>query len=408
MDGFVSRGQVIVIGATNIPEVLDPALRRPGTLRSRDRDRRAEHPGAAADPQDSHARDAARPRRRPGGDRRAFPRLRRRRSRSAVPGSRHDRPAPVPLTTRLTPARATTDTPTDESADLASAAGHARRLPRRIEGGRAERDARVLHREEPLDVCVARRARRGEAPARRGGRACAHARRDLRAGRAGAAARHPARRTVGNRQDGDGPGALRAKNRFRSSPSTAHSSTRNGSANPRKRCARSSRRRGGPRPVCCFSTPSTRSRLDWARDHFGADVYQRILEPAAARDRQPARRERRDSAGGHEPSRTRRTGALAKRAVRLYRSVCKTGCRRPGRDRPALLPPGAAGAGRRHRGAGRRAEGFTGADVESLCKKATLLAIADFQNRARSGSFVVHQRDFLTILENGPSIETTS
>src|SRR5579863_3704556 len=30
MDGFVSRGQVIVIGATNIPKVLDPALRRPG------------------------------------------------------------------------------------------------------------------------------------------------------------------------------------------------------------------------------------------------------------------------------------------------------------------------------------------------------------------------------------------
>jgi transitional endoplasmic reticulum ATPase len=30
MDGFVSRGQVIVMGATNIPEVLDPALRRPG------------------------------------------------------------------------------------------------------------------------------------------------------------------------------------------------------------------------------------------------------------------------------------------------------------------------------------------------------------------------------------------
>src|SRR6185295_3661556 len=30
MDGFVSRGQVSVMGATNIPEVLDPALRRPG------------------------------------------------------------------------------------------------------------------------------------------------------------------------------------------------------------------------------------------------------------------------------------------------------------------------------------------------------------------------------------------
>jgi len=30
MDGLKSRGQVIVIGATNLPQVLDPALRRPG------------------------------------------------------------------------------------------------------------------------------------------------------------------------------------------------------------------------------------------------------------------------------------------------------------------------------------------------------------------------------------------
>jgi len=30
MDGLSSRGQIIVIGATNIPNVLDPALRRPG------------------------------------------------------------------------------------------------------------------------------------------------------------------------------------------------------------------------------------------------------------------------------------------------------------------------------------------------------------------------------------------
>jgi len=30
MDGLVSRGEVIIIGATNIPELVDPALRRPG------------------------------------------------------------------------------------------------------------------------------------------------------------------------------------------------------------------------------------------------------------------------------------------------------------------------------------------------------------------------------------------
>ena len=30
MDGMVSRGRVVVIGATNIPEMIDPALRRPG------------------------------------------------------------------------------------------------------------------------------------------------------------------------------------------------------------------------------------------------------------------------------------------------------------------------------------------------------------------------------------------
>jgi len=30
MDGLESRGKIIVIGATNIPNTLDPALRRPG------------------------------------------------------------------------------------------------------------------------------------------------------------------------------------------------------------------------------------------------------------------------------------------------------------------------------------------------------------------------------------------
>jgi len=55
-----------------------------------------------------------------------------------------------------------------------------------------------------------------------------------------------------------------------------------------------------------------------------------------------------------------------------------------------------------------RAEGLTGADLETLCKKATLLAIAEFQSGARGSPFVVHMRDFSTLLESGPSIEVSS
>jgi transitional endoplasmic reticulum ATPase len=47
-----------------------------------------------------------------------------------------------------------------------------------------------------------------------------------------------------------------------------------------------------------------------------------------------------------------------------------------------------------------RAEGLTGADIESLCKKATLLAISEFQNGMRSAPFVVLRNDFLAVLES--------
>ena len=55
----------------------------------------------------------------------------------------------------------------------------------------------------------------------------------------------------------------------------------------------------------------------------------------------------------------------------------------------------------------KRAEGFTG-PTSRRCARATLLAIADFQRNPPRGGFAVSQRDFLTILESGPSIETTS
>ena len=46
-----------------------------------------------------------------------------------------------------------------------------------------------------------------------------------------------------------------------------------------------------------------------------------------------------------------------------------------------------------------RMEGFTGADIESLCKKATLLAIVEFQEGSRRAPFVVLRSDFLAVLE---------
>jgi len=47
-----------------------------------------------------------------------------------------------------------------------------------------------------------------------------------------------------------------------------------------------------------------------------------------------------------------------------------------------------------------RTEGLTGADIESLCKKATLLAIAEFQDGAHRAPFVVRRSDFLAVLES--------
>jgi transitional endoplasmic reticulum ATPase len=43
-------------------------------------------------------------------------------------------------------------------------------------------------------------------------------------------------------------------------------------------------------------------------------------------------------------------------------------------------------------------EGFTGADLESLCKKATLSAIVEFQRGRRPAPFVVTRSDFLAVL----------
>jgi transitional endoplasmic reticulum ATPase len=48
-----------------------------------------------------------------------------------------------------------------------------------------------------------------------------------------------------------------------------------------------------------------------------------------------------------------------------------------------------------------RTDGLTGADIESLCKKATLSAIAEFQNSARVAPFIVLRNDFMAVLDSG-------
>jgi transitional endoplasmic reticulum ATPase len=48
---------------------------------------------------------------------------------------------------------------------------------------------------------------------------------------------------------------------------------------------------------------------------------------------------------------------------------------------------------------GDHTNGFTGADIESLCKKATLAAIVEFQDKKRSAPFSVLKDDFLAALQ---------
>jgi len=50
MDGLVSRGEVVIIGATNMPELVDPALAAPD-LRPRNSDRRAKRAASLQDPE---------------------------------------------------------------------------------------------------------------------------------------------------------------------------------------------------------------------------------------------------------------------------------------------------------------------------------------------------------------------
>ena len=70
MDGFEAGTNVIVLGATNRPEILDPALLRPGRFDRRIAVQPPDKHGPRRDPADPHALGAARRRRRPRAGRR--------------------------------------------------------------------------------------------------------------------------------------------------------------------------------------------------------------------------------------------------------------------------------------------------------------------------------------------------
>jgi hypothetical protein len=100
MDGFSSREGIIVLAATNQPDVLDKALLRPGRFDRRVVVNLPDRNGARGHPQSPHAECPARERREPGGARGDDARLLGRRSEERISSTRRRCSPPAATGTR--------------------------------------------------------------------------------------------------------------------------------------------------------------------------------------------------------------------------------------------------------------------------------------------------------------------
>ncbi len=204
MDGFVARGQVIVIGATNIPEVLDPALRRPGRF---DREIEIGVPNTQARLQILKIHTRAMP-------------LASDVNLKEIAEHSHgfvgadlealgQEVGMIALRGFLSSFPFETDGAI--STELDELQVTRARFSGRLEGSGAQRNSRILYREKHNELCVAGWPARGKAAAGCSDRAFAHARRDLRAGWIGAAARNSDGGAVRYRENRDGASAVGRK-----------------------------------------------------------------------------------------------------------------------------------------------------------------------------------------------------
>ena len=410
MDGFVSRGQVIVIGATNIPEVLDPALRRPGRF---DREieigvpntqarlqilkihSRAMPLGPDVDLQEiaDHSHGFV------GADLEALCQevgmitLRRFLSSARLP-------APIPV-------EGTPDATVDESADLAALqvtrddwlAGLKEVEPSATREFFIEKSTSTFASLGGLDDvkrlldAVVEHAHMHDAIYEQVG--LAPPRGILLVGPSGTGKTAIARALSGEKQIPliaiDGPQLY---------------SKWLGESEKALREVFKKARRAAPCLLFFDTIDAIAPRL--GGDQIGADVYQRILSQLL-REIDNLR----DVKGVILVAATNRPERVEPALLRSGRFDYIVRFAKPdAADRAAIVQlccrrvPLASDVDIAD--LARRTGGLTGADLETLCKKATLLAIAEFQSGARGRLFVVHQRHFLTVLESGPSLETGS